>query len=164
MDPFRRCPARPPKARPLAFGKEQAWPRERQDEDRRQADPRPGKRGLEGRKERLGRRQPGRQCAALRPLEYGAEPGGTANDTDRARDQSKATGNAALFGEHQGRYLIETVAPDAILAAAKNAGIYAQIIGTVAGTALTLPGGGAISVNELTAANEAWLPAYMAGG
>jgi len=50
------------------------------------------------------------------------------------------------------------------LAAAKNAGIYAQRIGTVSGAALTLPGGNAISVHELKAANEAWLPGYMAGG
>ena len=72
--------------------------------------------------------------------------------------------NAALFGEDQGRYLIETATPDALLAASKNAGIYAQHIGTVGGAALTLPGGNAISVHELKAANEAWLPAYMAGG
>jgi phosphoribosylformylglycinamidine synthase subunit PurL len=71
-------------------------------------------------------------------------------------------GNAGLFGEDQGRYLIETANPDAVLAGAKNRGIYAQIIGTVSGAALTLPGGGAISVRELKAANEAWLPAYMA--
>jgi phosphoribosylformylglycinamidine synthase len=74
------------------------------------------------------------------------------------------TSNAERFGEDQARYLIETATPDAVLAAAKNAGIYAQYIGTVAGDALTLPGGDAISVRELTAANEAWLPAYMAGG
>jgi phosphoribosylformylglycinamidine synthase II len=72
-------------------------------------------------------------------------------------------GNAGLFGEDQGRYLIETASPDAVLVAAKNTGIYAQIIGAVADAALTLPGGGAISVRELKAANEAWLPAYMAG-
>ncbi len=70
---------------------------------------------------------------------------------------------AALFGEDQGRYLIETAAPEALLAAAKNAGIYAQRIGTVSGAALTLPSGDAISVHELKAANEAWLPGYMAG-
>jgi hypothetical protein len=29
---------------------------------------------------------------------------------------------------------------------------------------LTLPGAGAISVAELRAANEAWLPGYMAQG
>jgi phosphoribosylformylglycinamidine synthase II len=74
------------------------------------------------------------------------------------------TDNAFLFGEDQARYLVETAASDAVLAAAKNASIYAQRIGRVHGAALTLPGGNAISVQELKAANEAWLPAYMAGG
>jgi hypothetical protein len=40
--------------------------------------------------------------------------------------------------------------------------IYAECIGTVGGSELTLPGAGAISVAELKAANEAWLPDYMA--
>jgi phosphoribosylformylglycinamidine synthase subunit PurL len=73
------------------------------------------------------------------------------------------TANAFLFGEDQARYLIETAAPEAVLAEAQNRGIYAQRIGTVRGAALTLPDGNAISVRELKAANEAWLPAYMAG-
>ncbi|HVH78830.1 MAG TPA: phosphoribosylformylglycinamidine synthase subunit PurL, partial [Stellaceae bacterium] len=73
-------------------------------------------------------------------------------------------GNARLFGEDQGRYLIETPVSGALLAAAKNESIYAETIGTVRGDALTLPNGNAISVRELRAANEAWLPAYMAGG
>jgi hypothetical protein len=32
----------------------------------------------------------------------------------------------------------------------------------VGGGELTLPGGGAISIAQLKAANEAWLPGYMA--
>jgi phosphoribosylformylglycinamidine synthase subunit PurL len=71
--------------------------------------------------------------------------------------------NAFLFGEDQARYLIETEHPDAVLAAAKNTGIYAQCIGTIGGASLTLPGGDAISIRELKATSEAWLPAYMAG-
>jgi phosphoribosylformylglycinamidine synthase subunit PurL len=78
------------------------------------------------------------------------------------------TGNSRLFGEDQGRYLIETAAPDAVLAGAKNAGICAQRIGVISARGpeptLTLPDGSAISVAELTSINEAWLPAYMAGG
>jgi phosphoribosylformylglycinamidine synthase II len=72
-------------------------------------------------------------------------------------------GNAGLFGEDQGRYLIETASPEAILDAARNADILAQRIGVVEGGALTLPRGDAISVRELISINEAWLPAYMAG-
>ena len=69
--------------------------------------------------------------------------------------------NAWLFGEDQARYLIETGDPDALLAAAANRGICAQRIGAVGGAALTVSGAGAISVAELRAANEAWLPGYM---
>src|SRR6266568_610090 len=69
--------------------------------------------------------------------------------------------HAWWFGEDQARYLVETADPDVVLAAAKNKSIYAQRIGTVTGAALTLPGAGAISVAELKAANEAWLPGYM---
>jgi phosphoribosylformylglycinamidine synthase len=69
--------------------------------------------------------------------------------------------HAWWFGEDQARYLIETAEPDAVLEAAQNASIYAELIGTVEGVALTLPGAGVISVSELKAANEAWLPGYM---
>ena len=74
--------------------------------------------------------------------------------------------HAWLFGEDQGRYLLETSDPDALLREAASRGIPAQRIGRVAeeggAAALTLPGGGAISIAELRAANEAWLPDYMA--
>jgi phosphoribosylformylglycinamidine synthase len=58
--------------------------------------------------------------------------------------------------------LVETATPEVVLAAAKSMSIYAECIGTVGGGELTLPGAGAISVAELKAANEAWLPDYMA--
>jgi phosphoribosylformylglycinamidine synthase subunit PurL len=69
--------------------------------------------------------------------------------------------HAYLFGEDQARYLIETGEPDAVLAAARAIGVPARAIGVVGGPALTLSGAGAISVNALKAANEAWLPGYM---
>jgi phosphoribosylformylglycinamidine synthase subunit PurL len=68
---------------------------------------------------------------------------------------------AGLFGEDQARYLVETADPDAVLAAARAAGVAAAVIGTVGGAALTLSEAGAISVDALKAANEAWLPGYM---
>ncbi len=70
--------------------------------------------------------------------------------------------HAWLFGEDQGRYLIETADPAIMLAAARANGVPARLIGVVGGVALTLPNAGAISVNALKAANEAWLPGYMA--
>jgi phosphoribosylformylglycinamidine synthase subunit PurL len=69
--------------------------------------------------------------------------------------------HAWLFGEDQGRYLIESAEPDEILVAARAGGVPARVVGTVGGAALTLSGAGAISVSELKAANEAWLPGYM---
>jgi len=70
--------------------------------------------------------------------------------------------HAWLFGEDQGRYLIETADPAVMLVAAQAQGVPARLIGVVGGVALTLPDAGAISVNALKAANEAWLPGYMA--
>jgi phosphoribosylformylglycinamidine synthase len=68
---------------------------------------------------------------------------------------------AFFFGEDQARYLVETSEPEAVLVRATAAGVPARVIGTVGGAALTLPGAGAISVNALKAANNAWLPGYM---
>jgi phosphoribosylformylglycinamidine synthase len=70
--------------------------------------------------------------------------------------------HALLFGEDQGRYLIETADPEAILAAAREAGVPARRIGTIRGVELTLPDSGAISIEALRAAHEAWLPGTMA--
>jgi len=70
--------------------------------------------------------------------------------------------HAYLFGEDQARYLIETLDRDSVLEAARAAGVPALVIGVVDGVSLTLPGGGAISVDTLKAMNEAWLPSYMA--
>jgi len=76
--------------------------------------------------------------------------------------------HAWLFGEDQGRYLVETGDPVTLLSAARLAGVPAVRVGRVEaagdGAALTLRGAGAISVAQLTAANEAWLPGYMALG
>ncbi|MFL5267357.1 MAG: phosphoribosylformylglycinamidine synthase subunit PurL [Stellaceae bacterium] len=69
---------------------------------------------------------------------------------------------AYLFGEDQGRYLVETAYSETLLAAASAAGVPASVIGRVGGVSLTLPGAGAISVDTLKAANEAWLPSFMA--
>jgi phosphoribosylformylglycinamidine synthase len=72
--------------------------------------------------------------------------------------------HAYLFGEDQGRYLIETGEPDALLERALATGVVASVVGVVGGGSLTLPGASAISVTALKAMNEAWLPSYMAQG
>ncbi len=67
-----------------------------------------------------------------------------------------------LFGEDQGRYLLATGDPDAVLAGARAAGVPARRIGTSGGKSLKIAGVGAISIDRLRAAHEGWLPAYMA--
>jgi phosphoribosylformylglycinamidine synthase len=67
------------------------------------------------------------------------------------------------FGEDQGRYVLAV--PPSLLAelleTARRSEVAARVIGTTGGDALTLQGGGAISVAELVRINEAWLPALM---
>jgi len=68
-----------------------------------------------------------------------------------------------LFGEDQARYLVALPAERSatILDRAKSAGVPAAVVGRTGGTSLTLPGGEAISVAELSEINEGWLPRYM---
>jgi len=70
-----------------------------------------------------------------------------------------------LFGEDQGRYVLAVDADHApdILYEAGALGIPAALVGAVGGSSLIWPDGTSISVAELKAAHEAWLPDYMAG-
>jgi phosphoribosylformylglycinamidine synthase II len=73
--------------------------------------------------------------------------------------------HAFLFGEDQARYIL-AVDPERlpdILYAAGAGGIPAAVIGVTGGPALTLPGERPISIADLKAAHEGWLPAFMAG-
>jgi phosphoribosylformylglycinamidine synthase subunit PurL len=69
-----------------------------------------------------------------------------------------------LFGEDQSRYVLTVKAENtqAVQAAAAAAGVPVSVLGTTGGTALKLRGEPAISVAKLVAANEQWLPEYMA--
>jgi phosphoribosylformylglycinamidine synthase len=73
--------------------------------------------------------------------------------------------HAFLFGEDQSRYLIALdramLEPIERLAAA--AGVPCERIGATGGAALTVAGLAAISLSDLRAAHEGWLPGYMAG-
>jgi phosphoribosylformylglycinamidine synthase len=70
-----------------------------------------------------------------------------------------------LFGEDQARYLLvaEPQALPSLLAAAEAAAVPAREVGRSGGDALIIPGELPISLGELRAAHEGWLPAYMAG-
>ncbi|HZZ68116.1 MAG TPA: phosphoribosylformylglycinamidine synthase subunit PurL [Phenylobacterium sp.] len=68
---------------------------------------------------------------------------------------------AWLFGEDQGRYLLATPAPDAVLAAAEATGVPARIIGEAGGEALARPGLFSLNLANLRTAHEGWMPGFM---
>ncbi len=70
--------------------------------------------------------------------------------------------HAIAFGEDQGRYLIATAAPDAVIARCN--GVPLVRLGTSGGDALTVTGHGSTSVAALRAAHDGWLPAFMDAG
>ncbi len=73
-------------------------------------------------------------------------------------------GDAAFwYGEDQGRYILATSDPAALLARAAAAGVPARRIGGSGGTSLTLPDGDTISLAELRRLHESFLPAWMDG-
>jgi phosphoribosylformylglycinamidine synthase II len=69
------------------------------------------------------------------------------------------------FGEDQARYVITCPAEqaEAVIAAVEAAGAPVAKLGLTGGDALTFTGLGTISVAQLKAAHEGWLPGYMAG-
>ena len=69
--------------------------------------------------------------------------------------------HAFWFGEDQARYVLAVADADAVLAAAGSAGVSATRLGRAGGEHLTLPGGVAISLEELRAAHERFFPAWM---
>jgi phosphoribosylformylglycinamidine synthase subunit PurL len=73
--------------------------------------------------------------------------------------------HAFWFGEDQARYVatVHAGAVDAIIARAAIAEVPVRRIGTTGGEALRIPGEQSLSVEELRARFEAWLPQYMAG-
>jgi len=70
-----------------------------------------------------------------------------------------------LFGEDQARYLLAVPAArlEPLLQKAGKAGVVARAIGTTGGDALTLGDATAISLADLRARHEGWLPNLMAG-
>jgi phosphoribosylformylglycinamidine synthase subunit PurL len=71
--------------------------------------------------------------------------------------------HAFLFGEDQGRYLIATTEPEPIIAAARAAGLNIALAGQAGGADFACHDLFRIPLDRLRAANEAWMPAYMAG-
>ena len=76
-------------------------------------------------------------------------------------DNGDIPAHAWLFGEDQGRYIISTNDPEAVVSKAMAAGVHASKIGHVGGKDLKLSNGEVISVGKLKSQNERWLPEYM---
>ncbi len=66
-----------------------------------------------------------------------------------------------LFGEDQGRYLLATPDPQAVLARAREAGVRASDAGHVGGHAFASASLFAIALADLRHAHEGWMPAFM---
>ena len=97
-------------------------------------------------------------AVALAEMALAGGHGASVWQTEEAGEMDPA---AWLFGEDQARYLVTTRDATAVLAAAKGAGVAARSIGRTGGDALTGIGGRAISLTDLKAAHEGWMPAFM---
>jgi phosphoribosylformylglycinamidine synthase subunit PurL len=72
--------------------------------------------------------------------------------------------HAHWFGEDQGRYVVSTDDPNAVMEMVAASGARAFKLGTVVDEPrLTLDGEVLISLDDLRSAHEAWLPRFMAG-
>ena len=69
---------------------------------------------------------------------------------------------AWAFGEGQGRYLATSATPDAVIAAASEAGIRCMPLGRSGGDSLKVADWAPISLSGLREAHEGWMPRYMA--
>lgn len=69
---------------------------------------------------------------------------------------------AILFGEDQARYVVATRDPEAVLAEAKDAGIFVTPLGVAQGDAITGPEF-AIKITELRAAHDSFFKDWMDG-
>ena len=83
----------------------------------------------------------------------------------RRIDLPRTFGQAQLFGEDQARYVV-TCRPEqveAVIQAAKAAGVPASWIGSVTGSAVAILGLATVPLARLRGAHELWFPAFMAG-
>jgi phosphoribosylformylglycinamidine synthase len=66
-----------------------------------------------------------------------------------------------LFAEDQARYLVALSDPTPVLAAARDAGVPAAIVGEAGGEALRIAGALDLPIAELRTAHEGWMPGFM---
>jgi phosphoribosylformylglycinamidine synthase len=72
-------------------------------------------------------------------------------------------GHVALFAEDQARYVATCPAAraDAVVAMATTAGVAAEPIGKVGGSAIVIGGIASLPLDELRTAHEGWFPGFM---
>lgn len=73
--------------------------------------------------------------------------------------------HAIWFGEDQGRYVlaVDPMQAEEVLERARLLALPARIVARTGGDAIGLKGETALSLADLRAVNESWLPSYMAG-
>jgi phosphoribosylformylglycinamidine synthase len=76
---------------------------------------------------------------------------------------SQTHAHALLLGEDQGRYLIATAHPDAVVALAHAAAVNVAPVGRAGGQRFSSGALFDIPLSQLREAHEGWLPAYMSG-
>ena len=69
--------------------------------------------------------------------------------------------HAQLFAEDQARYLLAVAQPDALVAAARAAGLPVAVVGQAGGETLALPGTFTLPLADLRQAHEGWMPGFM---
>ena len=77
------------------------------------------------------------------------------------RATSAVHAHGYLFGEDQGRYLLATPDPPAVLDRARQAGVRASDAGHVGGEAFASASLFAIALADLRQAHEGWMPGFM---
>ncbi len=79
--------------------------------------------------------------------------------------EGKLPPHAVWFGEDQGRYVVEVLPAKAeeVLERARLLDLPARIVGTTGGDAITMKGETALTLADLRAAHDAWMPKFMGG-
>jgi len=87
-----------------------------------------------------------------------------ASDTGVVLDATSVThAHVFLFGEDQARYLVAVPNPQDVLAAAREAGLHASMVGYARGDALASTGLFTLPLKHLREMHEAWMPGWIEG-
>jgi phosphoribosylformylglycinamidine synthase len=87
-----------------------------------------------------------------------------ASDTGVVLDAtSEQHAHILLFAEDQARYLVAVQDAEALIAAAREAGLHASVVGRAGGTDFASKGLFSIPLAELRRRHEGWLPDWIQG-